>query len=669
MESPGLLVDLLIVFALAAAVVFILQWLRIPSIVGLLVAGMFAGPYGLGWVGDIERVETLAEVGVVVLLFTVGLEFSLPRLAGMGRLMARVGLLQVLLTGGVGLAATWAYFGDVRPAVLVGMLLAMSSTAVVFKLLTDRGDLSSPQGTVAAAVLLFQDLLVVACMVVLPQLGREGGDAASAFQSVFLGALVVLAVIVTGRYVVPFVLYQVVRTNHRELFLMVLVLVCLGSSALTAWMGWSLALGAFLAGLTLSESDYASQTLAEMLPFRDTLASLFFVSIGMLLDLRFLFTNLPLVGLTVVAVLTLKFLAGALPTLLAGYPLRIAILTGAALAQIGEFSFILADRGLTHGLLGREQYQLFLAAAVLTVAVTPLLFSAAPRVADGLAGWAESRRWRWAAGGAAGPAESASGLSGHVVILGFGHTGRSLARVLRTVNVSYAALDLNPQTVREARRQGESIHYGDGTRPSVLARLGIDSARAMVVAISDPSASRRVVQTARRLHPGLLIIVRTRYLADVEELRALGATAVIPEEFESSVEIFARVLRAYDVPRNVILELIHRAREDHYEVLRDVKLPAVQGGLPLDVVEQLAIESCLLRPDSPALGRSLEELDLRAATGATLMAVRRQGELLLNPTPRLVFEPGDVVILIGSRPQVDQAVRMFDPAWIAGVQP
>src|SRR5262245_14836901 len=372
MDGVHFLRDLLIAFAAAGAGVFLFHRLRVPSVVGLLAAGVLAGPNGLGLVQDPEHIRALAEIGVVVLLFAVGLEFSLPRLVGLGRLMARVGVPQVLLCLAAGAAATWGYFGDGRPAVLAGLLLAMSSTAVVFKLLTDRGELAAPQGNVSAAVLLFQDLLVVGCMVLLPLLAARGGGGPPAWQTLAVGVGVVAAMLLGGRFLLPRLLHQVVRTHNRELFLIALVLVCLGSAALTASMGWSLALGAFLAGLALSESEYATQTLAEVLPFRDTLSCLFFISVGMLLDIGFVTANLPLVVGAVGAVVVLKFVAGSMPTLLAGYPIRISVLAGVTLAQIGEFSFILAERGVALELLDHAQYQTFLAAAVLTITLTPL---------------------------------------------------------------------------------------------------------------------------------------------------------------------------------------------------------------------------------------------------------------------------------------------------------
>ncbi len=657
MEQLGFLRDLLMAFMAAGVVVFLFQRLRLPAVGGLLVAGMLIGPYGFSLIFDVNRVNTLAEIGVVVLLFTVGLEFSLPRLVGMSRLMLWVGLPQVLFCLAISVAATWWHVGHLRGAIFIGLLLAMSSTAVVFKLLTDRGELTTPHGNVAAAVLLLQDLLVVVCMVGLPALAAQETEAAVLWEKLGLGTVVVLLLLLAGRFVVPFVLFQVVRTHNRELFLMVLVLLCLGSSALTAAMGWSLALGAFLAGLALSESEYATQTLAEVLPFRDTLASLFFISVGMLLDLRFFVENLPLVSVTVLAVVALKFVAGGLPTLLANYPLRIAVLTGVTLAQVGEFSFILAERGLALELLNREQYQVFLAVAVLTIALTPLFIALGPRWADHLDRFRLLGRWR-----APSTAPGDMPYRNHVIIIGYGLNGRNLARVLRAVDIEYVVLELNPETMRLARKQGEPIFFGDCTRQAVLEHLGVHQARLMVIAISDPASSRRAVELARRLNPTLHIIVRTRYFAEVEYLRLLGANAIIPEEFETSVEIFARVLHEYEVPRNLIMDLIDRVRSDHYEVLRDVKPALAKVELPFDILEKIEVETCLIRDGAPVIGRTLAELKLRSVTGATVMAVRRGTNLILNPGADFSLQASDIVILIGDRPQVDRALCLLGPS-------
>jgi CPA2 family monovalent cation:H+ antiporter-2 len=383
----------------------------------------------------------------------------------------------------------------------------------------------------------------------------------------------------------------------------------------------------------------------------------------MLLDLGFLVAQVPLILVTVVAVVALKFVAAGLPALLAGYPLRIAVLTGVTLAQIGEFSFILAERGLALGLLERFHYQTFLAAAVLTVALTPLLIALGPRLADWLALLPLPAHWR-AGREAAELSEKPVELRNHVIIVGYGINGRNLARVLRAADIDYGVLELNPETVRQARLQDEPIYYGDSTRAAVLEHLGIRTARVLVVAISDPASSRRTVQLARTMNKSLYLIARTRYLAEVSELRMLGANAIIPEEFETSVEIFARVLGEYEVPRNLILELIERVRGDHYQVLRDVKSHAMRVVLPYaNILEKMEMKSCWLPDSSPARGRTVGELNLRAATGATLLAVRRGREMLLNPGPDLRFEAGDTAILIGDHPQVDRAIGLLDPEY------
>ncbi|MFY8221835.1 MAG: cation:proton antiporter [Pirellulales bacterium] len=402
------LADLLVVFAVTAVVVFLFGQARLPSVVGLLVSGVLVGPYGLSLVADVETVQLLAEIGVVVLLFTVGLEFSMSRLVVMLPLMARIGLPQIVGTALLVTLATWWYLGTAAQAVFAGLLVAMSSTAIVLKLLADRGETGTPHGRIAVAVLLLQDLLVVVAMLAVPLLadaaGTQPGPAAPAHAAahsaplfanpvagIVAGLVVVAGVLVAGRRIVPVVLHEVVRQRNRELFLITIVLVCLGTAAITAQVGLSLALGAFLAGLSLAESEYGHQAFTEVLPFRDTLASLFFVSVGMLLDIRFLLANVPLVAATVVAIIIAKMLVTAVPAWLAGFPVRTSLLAGAGIAQVGEFSFVLGSRGAEAGLLDAGDYQTFLAAAVVTMAATPVVTATLPGLLERLArtvGWA-----------------------------------------------------------------------------------------------------------------------------------------------------------------------------------------------------------------------------------------------------------------------------------------
>jgi len=573
------LTDLVVVFAVAATVVFLFGRARLPSVVGLLVAGVMVGPSGLSLVSDVESVRLLAEIGVVVLLFTVGLEFSMARIVGMLPAMLRVGLPQIVGTTAIVVAATWWYLGTLPQAVFAGLLVAMSSTAIVLKLLSDANATSAPHGRLAVAVLLLQDLMVVAAMLAVPLLARAAGvepqasfaDAhapqplfESPAASVAAGIAVVLAVVVVGRLVIPRVLHEVVRLRNRELFLMTIVLICLGTAAITARVGLSLALGAFLAGLLLSESEYGHQAFTEVLPFRDTLASLFFVSVGMLLDVWELAQHPGLVAATVAAIVVAKTAATALPAIAAGFMPRTALLAGGSIAQVGEFSFVLGSRGAEAGLLDAHDYQLFLAAAVLSMAATPLVTAALPGWLDRLA----ASRWcgRWL--GEEAPGRGRPDLADHVIIAGFGLNGRNLAAALTDFGVRHVVLELNPQTVRRELALGLDIHYGDCTRATVLEHAGIARARAYVVAISDPASTRRSVRMARELAPGVRIIARTEYVSEVDELKALGADEVIPEEFETALSIFDRVLDIYGVPEETVTGLLERMRLENYGFLR-----------------------------------------------------------------------------------------------------
>jgi CPA2 family monovalent cation:H+ antiporter-2 len=577
------LADLLVVFAVTAVVVFVFGHFRLPSVVGLLVSGVLVGPYGLSLVADVGTVQLLAEIGVIVLLFTVGLEFSLSRLVVMLPLMARIGLPQIVgTTLLVTLATSW-YLGTVAQAVFAGVLVAMSSTAIVLKLLADRGETGAPHGRIAVAVLLLQDLLVVVAMLAVPLLADAAGvmpPAATALPhpaphppplfanpvaAIVAGLGVVAGVIVAGRRVVPAVLHEVVRQRNRELFLITIVLVCLGTAAITAQVGLSLALGAFLAGLSLAESEYGHQAFTEVLPFRDTLASLFFVSVGMLLDIRFLVANAPLVAATVVAIMVAKMVVTAVPAWLAGFPVRTSILAGAGIAQVGEFSFVLGSRGAEAGLLDSGDYQTFLAAAVITMAATPLVTATLPALLERLArttGW--GRRLLEIPIEQGGPS-----LADHVVIAGFGLNGRNLAAALGEFGVPHVILEINPGTVRRERLAGHDIRYGDCTRAAVLEHAGLARARAYVVAISDPASTRRSVRIARELAPAVRIFVRTEHLAEVDELEALGADQVIPAEFETALALFDRVLGIYDVPEQTIDKLLVNMRLENYGVLRE----------------------------------------------------------------------------------------------------
>lgn len=655
-DAHGLQV-ILLVLALAVAVVAVLHRFRIPSIAGFIVVGVLAGPHGLSLVPESRDVAELAELGVVLLLFSIGLEFSLSRLRRTWRLLIEAGAPYVVLTAGLGALAAHALRLNWRTAIFAGFWLSLSSTAIVLKALSERREIDAPHGRFSLSVLLFQDLCVVPMMLLLPLLAGVRPVAASGILGVLArSGLILVAVLFVSRYIVPQFLAWVARTRNRELFLLLVFLLCLGTAAIAGWLGLSAALGAFLGGLLLSKSDYGMQALADVLPFRDIFNSIFFMSIGMLLDVHVLLSDTGKVALITIGILAGKMLIGASLALLLGFTPRTAAIGGIALAQVGEFAFVLAQAGSRLNLMPERVFQPFLAASIASMAVTPIMIAFAPRVV---------RRVSWTSG--RGPstwigrrrAESADAsaekLRDHVVIVGYGLNGRNLARLLREEKIAYVVLDLNAGAVARARGVGEPILFGDITSLHVARHLGLDHARSVVISISDPEAERRAVRTIRDVSPTVHILVRTRYVSAVDQLRRLGADEVVPEEFETSIEIGARALARYGMPLAQIRARLERVRADSYRALRAPARTPGEIETLATVFQSVETDSVALAAESPLIGLSLRELDLRGRTGASVLAILRAGETLANPNPSLVLDPGDALVFMGSDEEIAAA--------------
>jgi CPA2 family monovalent cation:H+ antiporter-2 len=602
-------------------------------------------------------VELLAEIGVVLLLFTVGLEFSLGQLVGLWRTIVGAGTGQLVLTIGATAALASLYVPGSAKPIFFGFLMAMSSTAIVLRLLGDRGESEAPVGRICLAVLLFQDLCIVPLTLLVPVLaGQSAGGSDLLWKSV-TGVVVVAAVLIAARYVVPHLLLSVVRTRSRELFLILLILLCLGTAYATSVAGLSLALGAFLAGLAVSQSEYSHQALAEAAPFRDAFGALFFISIGMLMDAGFVVSNAPVVAALVVLVVTVKLVASAVPVLLLGYPSRVALAAGFSLAQIGEFSFVLAHVGMKFGLLGDYDYQAFLSASAVTMLLTPLLMGGGHRLSVRVSGIHRLVPWRVPGAMLLEPEPE---LEDHVIIVGYGLNGRNVAHTLRAMEIPYTVLELNPDTVRRARAEGEPIHYGDCSRYETLAAVGIERARVLVIAIPEPSSIRAAVARARAKNSHLYIIVRTRFVSEVEDLRKLGADEVIPEEFETSVEIFSRVLARYQVPDNVISRCVDQIRDGMYHMLRAPSVRSDWASLSSAVGRGVHTRTVLLDDDSAGVGKSLVDLGVRQRTGVLVAAIHRESETLVNPPPETILKRGDTLLLLGQTEEFGAAITLVD---------
>ena len=556
--------DLVVVLAASVLIIYVSHKLKLPSVVGFLLTGVLIGPGGLSLVQNDATVRTLAEIGVVMLLFTIGLEFEPARLKRIRRNFLSGGGLQVALTTAACVAILTGLLRlRFREALFYGFLISLSSTAVVLKILGDRGETDSPQGRISLGILIFQDLAIVPMIALVPVLANAGSVSAVAIAVRFaLSAAAVAAVYVLARFLMPFVLNVVVRTRVREVFLIATLFLCLGMALLTSSLGLSLALGAFLAGVLLAESAYSHQVVSDILPFKDVFNSLFFIAVGMLLDVGAVWKFLPTVLVLVAAVLVVKTLAVVSTVAILGYGPRVSVVTGLALAQVGEFSFVLAGVGRANGFLTGDIFQAFIASSILTILATPFLIQASPGLAD-----LGARRLHWKK---RAPEEKGSGPrhEGHLIIAGYGLNGRNLAHVLKEAGIPYVILELNPVTVREAAAEGEPIIYGDVSRRTILEEAGIGRAKGIVFAISDPLMTQRGVKAVKALNPDAFVIVRTRYAAEIDRLLRLGADDVIPEEFETSIEIFTRVLERYHVPRNVVEAEVKVLRGECYGMLR-----------------------------------------------------------------------------------------------------
>ena len=661
MSDPHFLRELIIVLTATIAIVFIFQKLRLPTIVGFLLTGVIIGPHGFQLIQSVDQVETLAEIGVVLLLFTIGLEFSLETILSVQRRVVWAGLLQVVLTTLVVLAVARLLGASVEVGLFYGFLVSLSSTAIVLRIYHDRGEIDSLQGRLASGLLLFQDLCVVPMMLLLPVLAGSGQDSIFLIVWVLAKSLITLVAIVwTARQLLPRLLHQVALLRNREIFVLFVVLVCFGTAWLTSETGLSLALGALVAGLVISESELSHQIVADILPLRDCFSGIFFISIGMLLNLGLLSQDFRITLLELLLMIGIKSLVLFAVFWWLYRSIRLGVVLGLGLAQIGEFSFVLAKAGINFRLLSPADGQIFLAASILSMMATPFLIQWAHAWAFGFEGL--FNKDTGFNGSRSGEAKETASATGHVIVVGYGLNGQNLARVLKEVGIPYRVLEMDPDLVRSAKAGGEPISFGDGTRPEILQQVDIEKARVLVVAISDPAATARLVSQARRLRTDLYIIVRTRYVVEIDRLYRLGANQVIPEEFETSVEIFARVLQEYHIPRNVISLQVDLIRKEHYGTLRGIRLQGKQ----LDALSQFLVGTTSdifsIVEASPAVGKSLEEINLPLRSGVSVIAVVRDGKSYPNVGDDFKLAVGDMLVLLGGHKALDDAAQILNPA-------
>ena len=654
MDIP-VLPDITVVFGLAVIVILVCHRFKIPTLVGLLLTGVLCGPHGLGLVRSAHGVEILSEIGVIMLLFTIGLELSLADLSRLKR--------PVFIGGSVQMGLTWlvffaACFYGVNfsggSSVLIGMLAALSSTAIVLKTLQERSEMEAPHGRVSLGILIFQDLLAVPMTLAVPLLAGTalgGTNSASIAFTVGKGALILVLLVVLARKVMPRLLLSIVRTRSRELFLLAALGICLAVSLLTAAIGLSLSLGAFLAGLLLSGSDYRENLHEAVLPFKDVFTSLFFISIGMLLNISTAAVHIWEILGAAIVLLAVKAVVAGVATRVLGYPTRTAVLVGLALCQVGEFSFILAKAGFAQGVISEHFYQKFLAASILTMVLAPFLIALAPRAAGIVC-----RLFRVCDTPDDAPMAR---YNDHLIILGFGAGGRQLARAAKTADIPYIVLEMNPDTVRNEAKKGEPIIFGDASKPGVLAHICVQEAKALAVVISDAAAARRAVEIARFENPALYIVARTRFNAEIKSLLNLGANDVIAEEFEASLGVFTRVMDKFMLPHDDIERMVQDIRREGYKAMLPGTLDEMAGFVPDKSLAGLHVAVFTVDAASPLAGRSLMDVHLRRVHDLTVAAVRRGDAFVPNPDGPFVLDAGDRLYVLGTAETLKKGAGLF----------
>jgi CPA2 family monovalent cation:H+ antiporter-2 len=559
MDELVYLRDLVVILGFGVLIVTLFHRFKLPSIAGFILSGILVGPQGLGLVNDVHQVEVFAEVGVALLLFGIGLELSLDKLRRLWKLILAGGFLQVSLSIMAAFAISRFFGLPYKSAIFLGFLLALSSTAIVLRGLQQRGEVDAPHGRLTLGILVFQDFSVVPMMLAIPLLSGSDIPARDFLSTMLHSIAIVVGVLLAARLIVPRVLNLIARTRQRQLFILSIFLICIGTAWLITSSGASLAIGAFLAGLVVAGSEYRHQALADLISFREVFASLFFVSIGMLLAPSIILENIIPILILLMAILVGKSAITFIAATFMHLPLRVCLLAAVALAQVGEFSFVLLFAAQGTGLIEKSLESTLVAAAILSMFLTPFALSFGPQLASGVGKIRRLTHFLEVT-----PAEDANNMvkamRDHVIIGGYGFAGRELAEALNKCTIPNVIVDLNVENVRKASREAGDAYFGDVTSYDVLKKLGIEKAREFVVLINDPSAAEHAVKVARKIAPNLYIVVRTTYLLDIEPLLAAGANEVIPAEREAAVEVTSHVLSRHKADSRQIVEHCSKIR-------------------------------------------------------------------------------------------------------------
>lgn len=651
-----ILKDIIIIFALSSLVNFVFTKFKIPTIIGYLITGIIAGPHCLKFIGASHEIEIMAEIGVVLLMFTIGIEFSIKHLIKIRRIVFLGGFFQLILTALAVYFVSKFYGLERNGAIFVGFLTALSSTAVVLKVLQEQSQLTSHFGRTVLGILIFQDIILVPLMLFTPLLGGEVAEIETELLLLLAKTAGIIAFVYVGyKWIMPKILHMVIITKNQELFMMLVLLICLSVAMATYSLGMSLAFGAFLGGLMISETEYSHNAFGHLIPFKDTFTSFFFVSIGMLLDLSFIFDNYMLVIQTVLIVFFVKSSIAGLVAFLLGHPFKSTILVGLALSQVGEFSFILAEVGVDYQILSHEMYQLFLAVTIVSMAVSPFLIQGSTKFADLLL---ELPIPKFIIHGLY-PMQNIEldAIKNHIVLIGKDIRTHNLAIMARSSGIAYISVVFDPGDVQKRQKDNEQILYGDANSEAVLHKAYVHTANSVIISIGNIVTAMGVIEKVRKMNPKAYIIVRAASMEHIEDLYNQGADEVLPEEFETAVVLFERLLNKNKVAQDEVAKRISKIREDHYGVFRNKD--AEKRVTVLDEISQIEVKAIKVCHNAYVIGHSLSELKLRTNFGVTLVAMKRGDSVIEHPDSDIRFEPNDVAYLLGKPRRLEAAFKLL----------
>jgi len=651
------------ILILSILLLYLGQRFKLPSIVSYLIIGMLVGPFGFALITDQSVIDTVGEIGIILLLFTIGLEFSFQSILRSWRAVLIGGIVQVSTTVVAITLITLAFQMPFNEALIFGFIVSLSSTAIVMKILQEKGEVDTIQGRTLLGILIFQDLAIIPMMLVLPVLvgNNNGLDLSTVPFQVAKIALIILAIIVLGYWVIPRLLFRVAKERSRELFLFSIAGICVVIAWLTNEAGLSFTLGAFIGGLIVGESDYNIDALGHIIPFRDVFAAIFFLSIGMLLNTRTVLDNFGYVALIILGIFFVKVLTGAFSAAVLGMPARVCVFSGLALAQIGEFSFVLAKSGLDAGVIQTAAYQLFLSGAIVTMAFTPFAMNASPRVVDLLYRLFPKRisKVNTLAPDEIVPDEA---LTNHIIIAGYGITGKSVARAATLAGIPYMVIELNPEIIREERSHYRpNFIFGDAVNEEVLEHAGIRRARTLVVTVSEEEAIPRIIHTARQLSSDVHILARTRHIRNAQHLLDLGADEVISEEFESALEIFTRALKHYQIPEEEIVRIIERSKRMGNALFTRCTDPKQQQKIKNfeTLFKATHVHTVIVEAGSEAEGKTIAELNLKEQFGIREFGYRRGTTRFTQPDPSMRLLAGDTLVFFITDEKAGKIIPLF----------